>query len=265
MCYDISFTIDMPVLRDYFPDMIEDDQIQINLDASEHILGPGLHGEHAILFRNKDDKMIHLRLNSWGVIPFWVNDTDKLKKFAPGRNKWLNIRAEKILEDKNSYWYKIRNRRCLIPVTGIFEHREVKGQKKKIPYLVWPCNQQPFFLPGLYSVAEVADTDTGLITTHKTFGLITRAANSLMRQIHNSGENKWRMPLFLPLEQSQQWLNDELSVEEYQELLNYEMPSDELAYRSVYTIRGTKPRPDRLGKTALFEWNEPALGTADPD
>jgi putative SOS response-associated peptidase YedK len=94
----------------------------------------------------------------WGVIPFYVKDETA---FARQRPSMLNARAERILDDPKSYWYKIRNRRCLIPVTGIYEHRGVVGIKNKIPYFIRLRDQEVFFLPGLYSAADVSDPGTG--------------------------------------------------------------------------------------------------------
>ena len=54
------------------------------------------------------------------------------------------------------------------------------------------------FVPGLYSVVELPDKTTGELIKRFTYGIITREAYALMKQIHNSGENKWRMPLFYP-------------------------------------------------------------------
>ena len=39
MCYDISFTINVKQLADYFPDLVFDDQIKIDFDNAVHILG----------------------------------------------------------------------------------------------------------------------------------------------------------------------------------------------------------------------------------
>ncbi|MFX8477668.1 SOS response-associated peptidase family protein, partial [Acinetobacter baumannii] len=69
----------------------------------------------------------------WGVIPFYVKEESA---FIRQRASMLNARSERILDDKTSYWNKIRNRRCLIPVSGIYEHRAIKGWKKKVPYFI---------------------------------------------------------------------------------------------------------------------------------
>jgi hypothetical protein len=89
-----------------------------------------------------------------------------------------------------------------------------------------------------------------------TFSLITRNANDVMMEIHNSGDNKGRMPLFLPFDMSMKFLNDELSPEEYQEILHFEMPSEEMNFHPVFTIRSAKERPDQLAKNEFWEWEK---------
>ncbi|MET0242801.1 MAG: SOS response-associated peptidase family protein [Flavitalea sp.] len=249
MCYDISFTVNIREIGDYIPDLIYDSQISINFDVTTHIMAHA-YGEHPIIYVNRDDMKVHCRLMEWGCIPFYVKDE---KSFTAQRSTMLNARSERVLADDKSYWYKIRNRRCLIPVTGIYEHQEVKGQKKKIPYFIKLREQPLFFIPGLYSVAELPDKETGELVKRFTFTLITRSANSVMEKIHNGGDNKFRMPLFLPHDLSLEWLSEGLSPERYKEILDYKMDSEALSYHTVYTIRGRSERPD--GKPKNFEWN----------
>lgn len=130
--------------------------------------------------------------------------------------------------------------------------------------MVRPLGQQLFFLPGLYSVAEIVDEQTGELVKRKTSGMITRAANQVMRNIHNDGENRHRMPLYLPFDLAQEWLS-ELSEERYRYILTYELPSEDLEYYPVYTIRSSKGRPDGGWKTDLWMWeNLPELGVGNP-
>jgi len=262
MCYDISFTVNIRELSDYFPDLIFDSQIEINFDNTIHIMGHA-YGNHPVIYKNREDQSLHCRLMEWGCIPFYVKEE---KQFLKQRATMLNARSERILEDTKSYWNKIKNRRCLIPVTGIYEHREIKGWKKKVPYFIKLKQQSMYFIPGLYSVAELPDLETGEMMKRWTYTLITRDANEIMRMIHNGGDNKNRMPLFLPLEMSKEWLNDELSPERYKEILDFEIPSQELDYHAVYTIRGRTPRPDSKLKNELWDWEKlPALGEMDPE
>lgn len=281
MCYNLSFNTSLQSIHDIFPGLIQDDQFQIHPDKSTHIVAHSF-GEHPIVMRNREDGLLHLKLMEWGCIPFYIKEESA---FMKQRVMMLNARSERILGDPNSYWFKIRNRRCLIPVTGIFEHRKVSGITKKVPYFINQktnitdqSNPTPqilstpssdsntqnhpstFFLPGLYSVAELPNLQTGELEKRWTFTLITRAANSLMQQIHNDGENKWRMPLFLTDALRNQWLESELSTQALQTILNYKIPSAELDCWPVYTIRSSKPRPDALTKTDPFVWEGlPAL------
>lgn len=261
MCYDVSFTVDVKQLSDYFPDLIFDEQIEINFEAAVHVMGHA-YGNHPIIYVNREDFKLHCRLMEWGVIPFYTKDE---KAFIKQRAMMLNARSERILGDTKSYWHKVKNRRCLIPLSGIYEHRAIKGWKKKVPYFVKISGEQLFFLPALYSVVELPDIETGEMIKRYTYTLITRAANSVMAQIHNDGDNVGRMPLFLPFELSQTWLQEDLAVEEYQAILDYEIPSEELEQYPVYTIRSSKERPDGKRMDEYYEWDKlPALGEMNP-
>lgn len=249
MCYDISFTISLRKLSDYFPDMVFDEQLEMKFEPV-HIIGHN-YAEHPVIYRKNEDNQLHCRLMEWGCIPFYVKDA---KAFTRQRATMLNARSERILNDTKSYWYKIRNKRCLIPITGFYEHREVKNFKKKIPYYIRLKDQPVFYLPGLYSVAELIDKETGEVKKVFTFTLLTTVANSTMLQIHNGGENSGRMPLMLPFQKSMQWLSEDLTDEEYKEILNFQMPSEDLDFKTVYTIRSNKERPDEKQKNEFWEW-----------
>ena len=261
MCYDISFSVHINELADYFPDLIFDSQIEIDIEATTHIMGHAF-GDHPIIYVNREDLKLHCRLMEWGCIPFYVKEE---RQFLKQRSTMLNARSERILGDDKSYWYKIRNRRCLIPVSGIYEHREIRGWKKKVPYFIKLKEQAMFFLPGLYSVAELPDLTTGELIKRHTYTLITRGANDVMKQIHNGGVEQGRMPLFLPLEMSKEWLTEDLRPERYKDILDFEMHSDQLEYHPVYTIRGRTPRADNKPKYGPWEWERlPALGEMNP-
>ena len=119
-----------------------------------------------------------------------------------------------------------------------------------------PKGQDIFYLPGLYSVAKLPDKGTGELIDRFTYTLITRGANDIMAMIHNDGDNAGRMPLFLPKSYSDAWLKDELPDDEYRAILSYEMPSEELDTRTVYTIRSAKGRPDGKDKTGEWNWEK---------
>ena len=250
MCYDISLITPLTALASNFPGIIMDDEISMDTEKSIHLIGHS-YGEHPIVFKNREDLQLHCRLMEWGCIPFYIKDE---ASFLKQRTFMLNARSERILEDKNSYWHKIRNRRCLVPIDGFYEHRKVQGFKNKIPYYITVKKQPLFFLPGLYSVVELPDKQTGELLRRFTFTIITRAANSLMQQIHNDGDNKGRMPLLLPFEKAKKWMEEELTPEAYQKIINFEMNQDELNYNTVFSIRTNKLRPDGKRKNEPFQW-----------
>jgi putative SOS response-associated peptidase YedK len=261
MCYDISFKTKLDELSNYFPDLVIDDQIDIKFDR-DHIVAHA-YGNHPIIYQNRDDNKLHLKLMEWGCIPFYVKDE---KTFVKQRSTMLNARSERILDDPKSYWYKIRNRRCLIPLTGTFEHRHVVGWTKKVPYFVKPKDQKMFFLPGLYSVVELPDLSTGELIKRYTWTLITRNANDVMKNIHNDGDNRWRMPLYLPFGMSREYIGESVTEDRYRAILGYEMPSEDIEYYTVDTIRSPKPRGDQQSKDMIFEWPRlPALGEGNPN
>ncbi len=105
-----------------------------------------------------------------------------------------------------------------------------------------------FFIPGLYSVAELPDLKTGQVIKRYTYTLITRNTNDLMRKTHNSGDNKYRTPLTLPCEMSMDFLGPGISPESYKTILNFEMPPEEMSAHAVFTIRSPKGRPDEKSK-----------------
>ncbi len=208
----------------------------------------------------EEENTYKVRLFEWGVIAGYMNTPEKIQAM---RNSMCNARSEKIVEDKKSYWRQIRSRRCVIPVSGIYEHRHIRGWKKTVPYYVKLKGRDLFCIPGLFTYSPLPDPETGEL--QGTFAVITRPANDTMRKIHNGGPNAGRMPLFLPKEKELEWLKPGLSDEGIQSLLDYELPADELDYWPVHTIRTTKDRPDKKEKNEPFTWEKlPELGVDDP-
>ena len=122
MCYDISFTVKLKELAAYFPDLETAGQLELDFGGI-HIMGHSFN-EHPIICRDRENQQLLIRPMQWGVIPFYVKDENG---FLRQRVSMLNTRSERILGDEKSYWFKIRNRRCLIPVTGVYEHRDMTG------------------------------------------------------------------------------------------------------------------------------------------
>jgi putative SOS response-associated peptidase YedK len=256
MCYDISFSISIELITDYLPELEMDPQTWIDFDNSIHVLAQAHRKYPVIIFEDGRYKLKHFE---WGVIADYMDTPQKRKQ----RSGMCNARSEKILSDPKSFWRRIRSKRCLIPVTGVYEHRGIKGWKNKVPYYIKINGRNLFCIPGLYHYNKQMPSDAETGEMIGTFSLITRPANEVMKQIHNSGDQAFRMPMFLPAKEMElQWLKEKLSDEEIAEILNFELPSDQLEYWPVFSIRTTKPRPDNKAKIDPFEWaNLPDLGS----
>jgi putative SOS response-associated peptidase YedK len=248
MCLDISFYSALELIDDYFPNLTHDGEITFDLDTGVHFMALG-HSRYPVVISEND--RYHRKYFEWGVITDYMDTPEKIKAM---RKSMVNARSEKILEDKRSIWNRIRKKRCLIPVTGIYEHREINGWKNKVPYYVRLKDRPMFCLPGLYyyNTRIPSDPETGEV--RGTFTLITRAANPVMRQIHNSGDNAHRMPLFLPKELEIEWLKQDLTDEQMARLLGFEMPPDQIVFDPVFSIRSRTPRPDGLPKNSLYPY-----------
>jgi putative SOS response-associated peptidase YedK len=253
MCLDISYYSALELLDDYFPGLVHDQEINFDMDVNIHVLAMGYKKFPVIISK---DGRLHRNYFEWCIIANYMDTPEKIKM---QRAKMGNARSEKIL-DKKSFWYRIRKNRCLIPVTGIYEHRAISSWKNKVPYFVQLEGRKVFCIPGLYYFnSNIPNPETGELTG--MFTLITREANSVMKQIHNDGDNKWRMPLFLPKELEMKWLDPSLSDEQIKVILDFEMPAEKLCATPVWSIRTTKPRPDGKLKNEYFAWpNLPPLG-----
>lgn len=253
MCYDISFSTRYELVSKYVPNLIVDPQISFDMDTAIHVVAQS-YMKKPIVYRENGKN--YLKEFEWGVIADYMKTPEAIKK----NRQWMcNAQGEKILGDKKSYWRRIRKNRCLIPVEAFYEHREVKGMKNKFPYAIRLKDRPVFSLLGLYTYSPIPNVETGEV--RGTFTVITRKANEIMEQIHNGGPNAGRMPMMVPYDMELQWLKEDLSDEEIKEILEFEMPSEQLEYHPVYTIRTTNPRPDGKSKLDRYEWpNLPPLG-----
>lgn len=136
----------------------------------------------AVIIANEPRQLRYFR---WGLIPFWAKD----EKIG---NKMINARAESITE-KPSFKHAFKQRRCLIPADGFYEW---KNQNGKTPFRIKLKNDQLFAMAGIWEAWKNPEN-----STIYSFSIITTAANELMQSIHE------RMPVILPQESEEIWLN----------------------------------------------------------
>ena len=185
---------------------------------------------------------------TWGLVPHWVKDNEQRKKQW---NNTLNARGETIFE-KPSFRTAAKNNRCIVYVDGFYEHHHFGG--KTYPYFIYSKNKEPLALAGLWS--EWKDPETGGIIN--TFSIVTTEANTMMERIHNNPKlEQPRMPLILPRELENQWLNpiaDDLDIQSIQELIK-KYPDEELQAHTVKRLRGKEYQGnvEGISKKVVYE------------
>lgn len=151
--------------------------------------------------QSRDFALLH-----WGLIPSWAKD---VKMGA----RLINARAETLAE-KPSFRHALKRRRCLVVADGFYEWHQ-QGRTKQ-PYFFSvtgrdidrDVGREPFAFAGLWEHWDSAEGDSIESCT-----IITTAANALLATIHE------RMPVILPAEQYDQWLDPTRSGDEVRSLL----------------------------------------------
>jgi len=168
----------------------------------------------------------------WGLVPSWAKD----EKIG---DRLINARAETITE-KPAYRSAFAKRRCLIPVDGFYEWKVVPGQKAKQPMFIHRPDGALIVLAGLYeNWKDKNDPDAQWI---RSCSIVTTGANSTISAVHN------RMPVILPPERHDEWLDpDNHDVESLRRLL-VPAPEDALTF---YPISLAVNRPANNGPQLL--------------
>ncbi|MCC8146749.1 MAG: SOS response-associated peptidase [Bacteroidales bacterium] len=152
-----------------------------------------------------------LEVMRWGLIP--GSAKPEAKERYNKQNLYKNAKAENLFTTwpwRNLWQYQ----RCIIPVTGFFEtHYHSDGTKQ--PYFIQRSDKQIFSIAGLYD--EWKDPETG--ESYKSFVMITVPATPKLREIHNGGAHPFRMPLIIPDNKVEDWLNS--ATTEKEEIIKY--------------------------------------------
>ena len=175
-----------------------------------------------VLIVRQDEKKGRIAdLYRWGLIPGWAKDP------AIG-NKLANARGETVAE-KPSFRNAFKRWRCVIPASGFYEWKALKGGKQ--PYYVHPKKQELFGFAGLTELWQGPDGPV------HSCAIITIGPNALMKDIHN------RMPVILKPEDYLTWLdpNNQATAELKQLLKPY--PAEAIAAHPV-SMRVNTPKHD---------------------
>jgi putative SOS response-associated peptidase YedK len=166
----------------------------------------------------------------WGLIPSWSKD---------GKG-FINARSETI-EDKPSFSESFQRRRCLIPADGFYEWQRLG--KIAQPYYFQMQDESPFAFAGIWDEWQA---DGKAIAS---CAIITTAANELLARIHD------RMPVILPSESQDKWLDDESEPGTLRNLLAPFPASEMLSHAVGYDVNHPKIDEEYLTRPV-----EPNLG-----
>ncbi len=144
-------------------------------------------------------------LAKWGLVPHWTGTVAQAKKIRAGA---VNARSESMWE-KPAFELAARNGRCLILIDGFFEFHHHLGVA--FPFCIYLGGHPNFFIAGLRD--EWGNPGTG--ETEVTCTVVTTAANSFMREIHNKlpDPEERRMPVIVPADQAEDWLSLSTPIE----------------------------------------------------
>ena len=172
----------------------------------------------APIVRRHDDRIV-VEDAVWPLVPLWANG-------EVSRYSTANARSESMRKSRTYARPWEHGQRCLVPATGFYEWQDV-GERYKQPWSIEPLNDALFCFGGLWEVSYAPD-DVAVLS----FTIVTVAANPLMAEIHNAGKNKERMPLILPPEHRDAWLNG--TLDDADSVVG-QFPADEMTAREIST------------------------------
>ena len=245
MCYHDSQDFDYFDIVNYYKSARFSSVLEEMMSVRRYHVN-GFDHVHSPVFKT-DGEVVPMQ---WGLIPGWTKSwTEALQM----RTRTLNCISEEAY-DKPSYRDSLKTgKRCLIPITGFFEWRwaDARG-KNKYPYYIRVKEQKIFSLAGIYASWVNKETGEELLT----YSVLTTKANPLMEKIHNS---KKRMPVIIPREMEQDWLNPQLAKDD---VLAFCQPYDQAkmeAYTIGKLITSRSVDPNQPGVYARVEYPELAL------
>ncbi len=172
----------------------------------------------------------------WGLVPFWAKDPSI-------GNRMINARSETVAK-KPAFRAAFKKRRCLVPADGFYEWE--KTPEGKVPHWIHLPGQRPFAMAGLWERWDgPVEGEASVPTPLFTFTILTTDAASGIRHIHP------RMPVILPEEAWDLWLNPEAASGDLEGVLT-PTPPGTLEEWPVST-RVNSPRNDGVDLTAREE------------
>jgi putative SOS response-associated peptidase YedK len=155
----------------------------------------------------------------WGLVPTWAKDPKVGYKL-------INARAETVAS-KPAFRAAFKRRRALIVADGFYEWQKV-DKKTKVPHLIQLGDGRPFGMAGLWERWTNPISGEAFLTC----AIVTTGPNALMTSIHD------RMPVILPPEAWDVWLDPEVQDKERLSELLVPYPADRMKERRVSSSVG---------------------------
>lgn len=168
----------------------------------------------------KSDGARKIDVVSWGLIAPWSKTgADALRS----QSQAINARFESVSE-KPTFKRAFQRSRCLIPATGYYEWATELGRyKTKQPIYISRIDSKLLAFSGIY---DSWISPEGVL--RKSAAIITRPAVGELATVHD------RMPLFLPRDRWNEWLNpDNNRIEELRSMMEVEIPDAGLRFWPV--------------------------------
>lgn len=158
----------------------------------------------------------------WGLVPSWAKDPSIGARM-------INARAETVHE-KPSFRRLVDRRRCLVPADGFYEWD--RSASPRIPHRFTLAGGGLFALAGLWDEWRGPDG-----ADLRTFTILTTRPNALLARVHD------RMPVILPRELEDAWLDPARPFSELHERILTPYPADAMAGGRV-SMAVNSPRND---------------------
>ncbi|MBA2875267.1 SOS response-associated peptidase [Thermaerobacillus caldiproteolyticus] len=203
MCGRFSLTGNTEQLARYFHfQYVGNIEPRFNIAPSQNVL---------TIVENRGERVG--KMMKWGLVPYWADDP----KIG---FKMINARAETV-DEKASFKHAFKKRRCLILADGFYEWK--KEGNKKIPHRFTLKSERPFAFAGLWEKWDKHGDSMYTCT------IITTKANELVKEVHE------RMPVILPKEWEEVWLDPAIDDTEYLKSLLRPYPAEEMKMYRVST------------------------------
>jgi putative SOS response-associated peptidase YedK len=184
----------------------------------------------------------------WGLVPVYAES-------ARGAARLINARSETV-EASPAFRASYRRNRCIVPADAFYEWRRTRDPVSgrvvsRQPFAIRPVGDDPFAFAGVWATWRDPDSGARLYTA----SILTGPPNELVEAVHD------RMPIILPAETWDAWLDPETSAEALRGLLRLAPAAGMRMYPVSPAVNNVRTQGAEL-LLPLTRWaDDAALGT----